>query len=65
MPAFAADCALPGEANLAKHLAMGTELFKPDPIYQRLAEEFSALIRRGQLKPGERLPSVRDRKSVV
>ena len=44
---------------MAKHFAMGTELSKPDPIYQRLAEEFSSLIQRGQLKPGERLPSVR------
>jgi DNA-binding transcriptional MocR family regulator len=44
---------------LAKHSAMGTDLSKPDPIYHRLAEEFSSLIQGGQLKPGERLPSVR------
>ena len=29
------------------------------PLYQRLADELSTLIRRGQLAPGERLPSVR------
>lgn len=50
---------LNGESDLAKHSAMGTELSKPSPIYQRLAEEFSSLIQRGQLKSGERLPSVR------
>ena len=44
---------------MAKHFEMGPELSKPDPIYQRLAEEFSSLIQHGQLKPGERLPSVR------
>ena len=29
------------------------------PLYRRLVDEFAALIRDGQLKPGERLPSVR------
>jgi DNA-binding transcriptional regulator YhcF (GntR family) len=29
------------------------------PLYQRLADELSTLIRRGQIAPGERLPSVR------
>src|SRR5204862_4707101 len=46
------------ESDLAKHSAMSTEVSK-NPIYQRLAAEFSSLIQRGQLKPGERLPSVR------
>ena len=32
---------------------------RPATLYQRLADELSELIERGQLKPGERLPSVR------
>ena len=44
---------------MAKHFDVGAEFSKPNPIYQCLAEEFSSLIQRGQLKPGERLPSVR------
>jgi DNA-binding transcriptional MocR family regulator len=38
---------------------MSIEFATEHPLYQRLAEEFSGLIRCGQLKPGERLPSVR------
>jgi DNA-binding transcriptional MocR family regulator len=38
---------------------MSTDMTRPDPIYRQLACEFSSVIQRGQLKPGERLPSVR------
>jgi len=38
---------------------MTEEFIKAFPLYQRLVQEFSALIVEGQLKPGERLPSVR------
>ena len=34
-------------------------LVRPCPLYERLVQEFSALILEGSLKPGERLPSVR------
>ena len=38
---------------------MTIDAARSPPIYQRLADELSALIRRGQLASGERLPSVR------
>jgi len=38
---------------------MSMDMTRPDPIYRQLACEFSSVIQRGQLKPGERLPSVR------
>ncbi len=38
---------------------MDTTLSKPDRLYQRLATEFSTGIHHGTLKPGERLPSIR------
>ena len=38
---------------------MHADTAKPLPIYERLVEEFSSLIDRGKLMPGERMPSVR------
>ena len=38
---------------------MTERLIESGPLYQKLAQEFAALIRDGHLKPGERLPSVR------
>ena len=38
---------------------MSADSARPLPLYQRLADELAGLIERGQLKPGERLPSVR------
>ena len=38
---------------------MHADTAKPLPIYERLVEEFSSLIDRGKLVPGERMPSVR------
>ena len=38
---------------------MVASVVRPHPLYQQLSEEFSTLIQRGQLKTGERLPSVR------
>ena len=38
---------------------MVASVVRPHPLYQQLSEELSTLIQRGQLKTGERLPSVR------
>ena len=38
---------------------MGELLVRPCPLYERLVQEFAALILEGKLGPGERLPSVR------
>jgi DNA-binding transcriptional MocR family regulator len=38
---------------------MSVATARPLPLYQQLADELTELIDRGQLKPGERLPSVR------